>query len=289
MKYNFKDKLFLVTGGSGFLGVPLVKRLLNDGAHVRVISRDEGKLIELKQLYPQVEILNGDISDPFEVRQSMKDVNGVFHLAASKHVGLAEITVRETIKTNVRGSLNVLENSISDICPDLEFVIGISTDKAAQVAGVYGASKLLMERLFSQFERLNSSVDYRIVRYGNVLYSTGSVLCKWKELIKSNKEVIVTEPNATRFFWSVDQALDLIYNCLEDATDSSPYVPTMKAMSIGNLLEAMYKKYLPKEGEKNIKIIGLQPGENLHEKILEDGPDSSQVEQYSVEEIIPLI
>ena len=178
MKYNFKDKLLLVTGGSGFLGVPLVKRLLLDGARVRVISRDEGKLIDLKQQCPEIEILNGDISDKFEVRQAMKGVDGVFHLAASKHVGLAEITVRETIKSNTLGSMNILEQSLEE---NLEFVIGISTDKAAQVAGVYGASKLLMERLFTQFERLNPSCDYRIVRYGNVLYSTGSVLCKWKK------------------------------------------------------------------------------------------------------------
>jgi UDP-N-acetylglucosamine 4,6-dehydratase/UDP-glucose 4-epimerase len=286
MKYNLKDKLYLVTGGSGFLGVPLVGRLLKDGAKVRVLSRDEGKLIELKQKYPEVEILNGDISDWFEVKQAMKGVNGVYHLAASKHVGLAEITVRETIKSNTIGSLNILECSLNE---DLEFVIGISTDKAAQVAGVYGASKFLMERLFTQFERINPKCDYRIVRYGNVLYSTGSVLCKWKDLIEADQELIVTEPKATRFFWSVDQALDLIYDCLDNAEDSKPYVPTMKAMSIENLLNAMYEKYLPEGGEKKIKVIGLQPGENFHEKILEDGLDSSQVEQYTVEEILPLI
>ena len=286
MKYDYKDKLYLVTGGSGFLGVPLVGRILNSGGRVRVLSRDEGKLIDLKQKYPEIEILNGDIADWFEVKQAMKGVNGVFHLAASKHVGLAEKTVRETIKSNTIGSLNILENSFDT---DLEFIIGISTDKAAQVAGVYGASKLLMERLFTQFERLNPDVDYRIVRYGNVLYSTGSVLCKWKELIESNQELIVTEPSATRFFWSVDQALDLIYDCLNNADNSSPFVPTMKAMSIENLLEAMYVKYMPEGGSRQIKIIGLQPGENLHERILEDGPDSSQVDQYTVEEILPLI
>lgn len=216
----------------------------------------------------------------------MKDVDGVFHLAASKHVGLAEKTVRETIKANTIGSMNILECSLD---MDLEFIVGISTDKAAQVSGVYGASKLLMERLFTQFERLNPNCDYRIVRYGNVLYSTGSVLCKWKDLIERDKELIVTEPKATRFFWSVDQALDLIYDCLENAKDSSPYVPSMKAMSIENLLDAMYHKYLPEGGTKKIKEIGLQPGENLHEKILEDGEDSSQAEQYTVEDIIPLI
>ena len=285
-KYNLNNKLYVVTGGSGFLGVPLVERLLADGANVRILARDEGKLIEAKQKFPQVEILNGDISDIFEVRQAMKDVDGVFHLAASKHVGLAEKTVRETIKANTIGSMNILECSLD---MDLEFIVGISTDKAAQVSGVYGASKLLMERLFTQFERLNPNCDYRIVRYGNVLYSTGSVLCKWKDLIERDQELIVTEPKATRFFWSVDQALDLIYDCLENAKDSSPYVPSMKAMSIENLLDAMYRKYLPEGGTKKIKEIGLQPGENFHEKILEDGEDSSQAEQYTVEDIIPLI
>ena len=285
-RYDFKDKLYLVTGGSGFLGVPLVARLLRDGARVRVISRDEGKLISLKQAHPEVEILTGDIADSFEVRQAMKGVNGVFHLAASKHVGIAENQVRECIKSNTIGSMNILEHSLDK---ELDFVIGISTDKAAQVVGVYGASKLLMERLFTQFEQLNPKCDYRIVRYGNVLYSTGSVLCKWKDLLQEGKEVIVTAPEATRFFWTVDQALDLIYDCLENAEDSKPYVPGMKAMSIESLLEAMAQKYLPEGKEKSIKIIGLQPGENLHEKILEQGPASNEVEQYTIEEIKELI
>ena len=110
-----------------------------------------------------------------------------------------------------------------------------------------------------------------------------------EDLIEADQELIVTEPKATRFFWTVDQALDLIYDCLDNAVDSKPYVPSMKAMSIENLLDAMYEKYLPEGGEKKIKVIGLQPGENFHEKILEDGEDSSQAEQYTVEQIIPLI
>ena len=121
----------------------------------------------------------------------MTGVDGVFHLAASKHVGLAETYSRECTKTNVIGSLNILEESLDS---KLDFVIGISTDKAAQVSGVYGASKLLMERLFLQFERVNPGTNYRIVRYGNVLYSTGSVLCKWKDLLLQGKQVIVTDP-----------------------------------------------------------------------------------------------
>jgi UDP-N-acetylglucosamine 4,6-dehydratase/UDP-glucose 4-epimerase len=285
-KYNLNGKLVLVTGGTGFLGKPLIKVLLSLGARVRTIARNEGKLIELSQMFPQVEILTGDISDPFDAKQAMKGVQAVFHLAASKHVGLAEKQVRECIKTNTIGTMNLLDSSLNE---ELEFFISISTDKAAQVAGVYGASKLLMERLHNQYEVLNPKCDYRIVRYGNVLYSTGSVLCKWKDLIEQDKPVTVTEPKATRFFWTVDQAIDLIFNCLENCDNTSPFVPDMKAMSIENLLQAMYQKYGKENQEQKINVIGLQPGENYHEKILENGPYSSEVEEFTIEEIKILI
>ena len=146
-----------------------------------------------------------------------------------------------------------------------------------------------MERLFSQFEALNKNTSYRIVRYGNVLYSTGSVLCKWKNLLQENKEVTITDGEATRFFWSVEQAINLIFDCLENAKDSKPYVPEMKSIKIDNLLIAMAQKYLPKNGVLKIKTIGIQNGENLHEKVLEEGPYSNECEQYTIEEIIELI
>ena len=281
-----KNKLYLVTGGSGFLGVPLCKRILKAGGKVRTIARDEGKLIDLQQQYPEIEILTGDISDPFEAKQAMKDVTGVFHLAASKHVGIAEKQVRECIKSNTLGSLYILEESLTT---KPEFVLGVSTDKAAKVAGVYGATKLLMERLFGQFEALNDNTDYRIVRYGNVLYSTGSVLCKWKNLLELGKEVIVTDGEATRFFWTVDQAVNLIFDCLQNATDHQPYITDMKAMSINNLLKAMAQKYLPEGNKLNIKYIGLQPGENMHEIITEDGFSSEHAERFTIDEILESI
>ena len=239
-----KDKIYLVTGASGFLGVPLCKKILSLGGKVRAIARDEGKLIELKQEMPEVEILTGDINDAFEVHQSIKGVHGIFHLAAFKHVGMAENQVRECTKTNIIGSLNILEEGANS---NVEFILGISTDKAAQVAGVYGASKLLMEKLFKQFQKNYPSIDFRIVRYGNVLYSTGSVLCKWKKLLQEGKEVIVTAPEATRYFWSINQAIDLIFDCMENATTPDPYVPDMKSMKVIDLLHAMASKYL-KEG-----------------------------------------
>lgn len=278
------NKKYLITGGSGFLGQALINKLYNK-CNIRIFSRNEGELITTKEKYPNIEIYSGDISDRFEVRQAMSNISGVFHLAASKHVGLAETFVRENIKTNTIGSLNIYEESLNR---DIDFILSISTDKAAQVSGVYGATKLLMERLSLQYEKLNPNCKYRIVRYGNVLYSTGSVLCKWKDLISNGKEVIITDPNATRFFWTIDQAIDLIMKCLNDAIDSKPFCPSMKSISISNLLQAMIQKY--SNGKHiNIKIIGLQPGENLHEKVLDNGPYSNEVEQFTIEEIIKFI
>lgn len=289
-------KTCLITGGSGYLGLELISRLYNSNTHIKIFARDEGKLIEAKQKYPDIEIITGDISDKFEVEQAMKGVNGVYHLAASKHIGIAEKQPRECIKSNIIGSLNVLEASINtELCPNLEFVIGISTDKAAQVNGVYGASKFLMERLFTQYEYLRPTISYRIVRYGNVLYSTGSVLCKWKQAIIDNKPINISDPNATRFFWTVSQAVDLIFECLNNSTSPVPYVPTMKSMSIGDLLEGMVSKYSPLEYSgrqeylKNVTQTGLQVGENLHERIVEHGPDSSQSERFTTLEIYEMI
>ena len=280
------NKRYLVTGGSGFLGENLIDRILSKGASVVTISRDEGKLIELKQKFPSVQIITGDICNEFDLHQAFKGVSGVFHLAAFKHVGIAEKQPRECTRANVVGSLNVLEASVRN---DVDFVVGISTDKAAQVKGVYGATKYLMERMFEQFHENYPAIKFRIVRYGNVLYSTGSVLCKWKKLLQNGDEVIVTDPSATRYFWTVDQAVDLIFDCMNNSSDADPYVPEMKAMSIRNLLTAMSEKYLPAGHTLKIKEIGLQPGENLHEKILEDGKYSNEVEQFTIEEIKAMI
>lgn len=287
MNINVEDnKTYLVTGGSGFLGQVLIKRILSLGGRVKTIARDEGKLIELKQKHPEIEILTGDIADPFDMHQALKGVNAVFHLAAFKHVGIAEDQPRECTKSNLIGSLNLLELS-ADL--DLDFIIMISTDKTAIVSGVYGASKFLMERLTHQFEKNYPKNTYRVVRYGNVLYSTGSVLCKWKDLLEQNKEVIITNPEATRFYWTVDQAVDLIFDCLNNAIDSQPYVPEMKSMRMGDLLTAMANKYLPEGGTLKVKEIGMQPGENLHEKVLTDGVPSNEAEKFTIEEIQEMI
>jgi UDP-N-acetylglucosamine 4,6-dehydratase/UDP-glucose 4-epimerase len=282
-----KNKTYLVTGGAGFLGQELIARLEAAGCtNIVTMSRNEGKLVALKEKFPFVKIIPGDLSDPYCAEKAVQGVDAIFHLAAFKHVGLAEQNVRECVLGNVTGTSNILE--LTRKYP-IDFILGISTDKAAQVSGVYGATKLIHERLFSDYEKINPKTKYRTVRYGNVLYSTGSVLCKWKDRLQNDEELIITDPDATRFYWTVDQAIDLIFDCLDQAQDSKPYVPEMKSMSVGDLLEAMIRKYLPEGNVPKVKTIGLQPGENFHEVIIEGGLNSSEVERFTIEEIMELV
>jgi UDP-N-acetylglucosamine 4,6-dehydratase/UDP-glucose 4-epimerase len=282
-----RNKTYLVTCGAGFLGQELIARLEAAGCtNIVTMSRNEGKLVALKEKFPFVKIIPGDLSDPYCAEKAVQGVDAIFHLAAFKHVGLAEQNVRECVLGNVTGTSNILE--LTRKYP-IDFILGISTDKAAQVSGVYGATKLIHERLFSDYEKINPTTKYRTVRYGNVLYSTGSVLCKWKDRLQNDEELIITDPDATRFYWTVDQAIDLIFDCLDQAQDSKPYVPEMKSMSVGDLLEAMIRKYLPEGNVPKVKTIGLQPGENFHEVIIEGGLNSSEVERFTIEEIMELV
>lgn len=271
---------YLVTGGSGFLGRALITRLLAEGKQVRVVARNEGGLLSLPD---EVEKVTGNIADEFTCEQCMKDICGVYHLAGFKHVGWAEKQPWECIDTNILGTINILSAAALH---KVDFIIATSTDKAAQVSGVYGATKMLMESLFWQFEQFTPSTKFRVVRYGNVMYSTGSVLEKWKKLLQKNEAVTITDPTATRFFWTVDQAVQLLYDCLEKSENSMPFVPRMKSIKMGNLLDCMIEKY--GDGVTRVKEIGLQLGENLHETM--DGETySDDCIEYTHAEIMSMV
>ena len=278
-----KGKKYLITGGTGVIGDTLCKRILSLGGQVVVMSRSENKLKKLKEKYNKIEIVIGNICDRQLVRNTIENVDGVFHLAAVAE-GMQAGKPIESVKTNVIGSLVVLEEAF-----DVDFVLGISSDKVVQVSGSYGATKFLMEKLFNQFEEMNPKVKYRVIRLGNVIYSVDSVLYRWKSLIENCKEIIITDKRATRFFMTSDKAIDLILNCLENAKDSKPYFEDMKSTSIGNLLQAMINKYAPTDCKLPIKRIGLHSSENLHERVFEDGPFTNEIEQYTVEELEEMI
>lgn len=278
--------LYAVTGGSGFLGEALVSRLIKMGARVRVMARNESKLFDAQNA--GAEVLAGDVADPCSVQRLLDGAEGVFHLAAYKHVRRAEEFVASCTESNVVGTAAVLQG-VRQRLPAGTFVLGISTDKAAQVQGIYGATKLIMEGLFREAQELDSQRAYRIVRYGNVLYSTGSVTCIWKEAIeRGDNEIILTDPEATRFYWTREQAVDLIFRCLDEATGAEPFVPEMKAARLGDLVNAMLINYGDRR-RPSIRTIGLQPGENMHERMLENGPFSNEVPLFSLEELRKMV
>lgn len=269
----------VIFGGSGFLGTALIKRLIDEGnTNILAVARNEGSLVALKEKFPTVEIMVGDIADPLIVKMAMSGAQDVFLLSAMKHVGLSEVQVRSCVNTNLNGVMNVVGESLHSKPRLLMF---ISSDKAAQPSGVYGCSKKIGERLMAEAEQSNGDTMYRVVRYGNVWASQGSIATKWKPKLERGEEVILTDPEASRFFWTVDEAVTLMFECAEKATGASPYIPKMKAIKMGIVLEACMDVW----GRSPVKIIGLQPGENKIETT--DGITfSDQVEQFTKEEFI---
>ena len=269
---------YVVFGATGFLGELLVKKLVERGDDVIAVARNEGKLIALKERFFGIDTIAGDIADSWTVATAFRNKpDGVFLLSAFKHVGMAETESMQCVKSNVIGTLKVLRASIES---KPGFVVLTSTDKAAQVSGVYGATKLIGEKLFEEAERLNPETKYRVVRYGNVWGSTSSFITKWIPKIKEGKEIILTDPDATRFFWTREEAVDLIFDCIEKAPGAKPWVPKMKSMRMGDIADALHELF----GNFPVKIIGLQEGENKHETM--DGKVfSDSVDRYSIDEI----
>lgn len=266
-------------GGSGFLGTALIGRLIEQGnTNIVAVGRNESALVLLREKYPCVEIQIGDIANKWTVKKAMKDADEIFLLSAVKHVSIADRDVMSCISTNIIGCMNVIMESLNTKPKVLMFV---STDKSSQPNGVYGCTKKIGERLMAEAERINPKTKYRTVKYGNVWASAGSIATKWKPKMEKGEEVTLTDPHASRFFFTVNEAVDLIFECLEKAKDSTPYTTKMKAVRMGIVLDACMEVW----GKSPVKIIGLQSGENKVETI--DGITfSNEVEQFSKSEFI---
>jgi UDP-N-acetylglucosamine 4,6-dehydratase len=254
-----------VTGATGYLGEKLVEELLRQGKFIHAIARNEGKLMELKDKFRNIEVFPCPIEDEYLCKKALKGCTGIFHLASFKNVNLAEKNALKTVQTNIIGTTNLLKATIDDT--SIRFIVGTSSDKAEDISSIYGASKFIVERLFDEFSSMNSkNCKYRIVRYGNIMHSTSSVLVRWKQAILEGKELIITHPEATRFFITREQAIDTLFECLEKVPDSRPYTPVMKSIRLQELLDLMLLKY---GTGKAVKIIetGLEKGENKHESL----------------------
>ena len=264
----FEGKTILITGGTGSLGQALTKRLLESNVGtIRIFSRNENNQVEMENKFSddRLRFLVGDVRDIDRLTKAVEDVDYIFHAAALKHVPKIEYNPFEAVKTNVLGSQNVIDASLK---ANIEKVICIGTDKAVSPLNTYGATKLLMEKLFvtanNYLNREKYKTIFSAVRYGNVLGSSGSVIPRFIQQIKNNKKITITDPSMTRFSITMNEALDFIIESLKISKSSEIFVPKLKSYSISEIVNAL-KDLL---GDFEEEIVGIRPGEKLNEILI---------------------
>jgi UDP-N-acetylglucosamine 4,6-dehydratase len=264
--HSLKDKIVLVTGGTGSLGSRLVHTLLNTIDYgvkkVIIFSRDELKQSEMNEMYlssvqsGKLQFILGDIRDSGRLTQALKGVNVVFHTAALKHVPATENNPGECVKTNVMGAVNLIDACFQQ---QIDSVVALSTDKAALPESVYGASKLISDKLFIDANK-EGTTKFSVVRFGNILGSRGSVLPLFMEQ-KQRGVLTVTDPNMTRFCITFSEAVDVLLFACENSLGGEIIVPKSPSFRIQDLANAVSE-----EAEK--KYIGIRIGEKLHEDMI---------------------
>lgn len=258
----FNDKSVLITGGTGSFGKKFIKTVLARYKPRRVIvySRDELKQFEMQQEFnsPAMRYFIGDVRDSQRLVQAMRGVDFVVHAAALKQVPAAEYNPMECIKTNIHGAENVINAALEN---NIEKVIALSTDKAANPINLYGATKLVSDKLFVAANNIagGHQTRFAVVRYGNVVGSRGSVVPFFKKLMDEGaKELPITDPRMTRFWITLQDGVDLVFKSFERMYGGEIFVPKIPSARMTDLAAAMAPN-LPS------KIIGIRPGEKLHE------------------------
>ncbi len=266
----FDGKKILITGGTGSLGRSLTHRLLEfDVDTIRIFSRNESDQINMESELndERLRFLLGDIRDGERLIRATEDIDIVFHTAALKHVPKIEYNPFEAINTNVIGSQNVIDACLKN---KVEKAICIGTDKSVSPLNTYGATKLLMEKLFVTANNYQDPkkhpTKYIAVRYGNVMGSSGSVVPKFIEQIKNKQKITITDPEMTRFSITMNDAIDFIFNATNSGKGSEIFVPKMRAYNIMDLKDTLHKLL----GNFEEEIIGIRSGEKLHEVLVGD-------------------
>ncbi len=265
----FKDKTILITGGTGSFGRAFAKRLLKEDKCQKVIifSRDEWKQWEMKNSEPfnhsnKIRFFLGDVRDKDRLIRAFTEVDLVIHAAALKQVPAAEYNPTEFVKTNINGAMNVIDAAIQ---VGVEKVIALSTDKAVNPVNLYGATKLCSDKLFTAAQSYVGQRGYptfTVVRYGNVAGSRGSIIPFWAELVKrGQKNLPLTDLRMTRFWITLDEAVDLVIKGFEIAKGSEIVVPKIPSFKIVDLLDALSPNSKP-------DIIGIREGEKIHELMI---------------------
>jgi len=266
----FKGKKILITGGTGSLGQALSRRLLKDDANtIRIFSRNENKQVIMESEFndDRLRFFIGDVRDLPRLQRALEDVDIVFHAAALKHVPVIEYNPFEGIKTNVMGTQNVIEACLHE---DVETAVGIGTDKAVSPLNTYGATKLLMEKLFVTANYYLNPKRHRTkfisLRYGNVLGSSGSVVPKFIDQIRTEQKITLTSRDMTRFNIMMDEALDFILDSTIKGKGGEIFVPKIRAYSIMDLIDALSELL----GDVKIEDMPIRPGEKLQEILINE-------------------
>ena len=263
----FKDKVLLITGGTGSFGNAVVNKFLNsDFAEIRVFSRDEKKQEDMRLALKsgKVKFYIGDVRDYDSVHDALRGVDYVFHAAALKQVPSCEFYPMEAVRTNVLGAENVMRAAIAN---EVQRCVVLSTDKAVYPINAMGISKAMMEKLMVAKARLcdPGKTVLSATRYGNVMASRGSVIPLFLQQLQQGKPLTITDPNMTRFLMSLDESVDLVLYAFENAQSGDIFVQKAPASSVGNLAQAI-KELLRSATE--IKIIGTRHGEKLYESLV---------------------
>lgn len=277
-------KSVLITGGSGFFGTAFVRRLLgmNEGPlRIVVYSRNEHRQAELARdlaVLPaadwRMRYFIGDVRDRDRLRRAMEDIEVVIHAAALKRIEVGAYNPLEVKKTNIDGAANVIEAATD---AGVDRVVALSSDKAFEPVSPYGTSKAFAESLFlaANNTRGNNGPRFAAVRYGNVWCSTGSVVPTWRRILETSDVVPVTDPDCTRFFMTMDEAVDLVLRTADTMKGGEIAIPTLPAYRLGDLAEAMGAK---------MDVRGLPAFEKRHESMAE-GNSSEHARRMSVDEL----
>lgn len=270
----FKDKVLLITGGTGSFGNAVLRRFLNsDIKEIRIFSRDEKKQDDMRHALqnPKVKFYIGNVRTKSSVDVAMKNVDYVFSAAALKQVPSCEFFPAEAVRTNILGTENVLNSAIEH---GVKNVVVLSTDKAAYPINAMGMSKALMEKVaYAKGRELGDDAATTIccTRYGNVMASRGSVIPLWVEQMEEGKPITITDPNMTRFMMTLDDAVDLVIYAFTHGHNGDLFVQKAPAATLETLAEALketYAKVNPKYGETEVKVIGTRHGEKLYETLV---------------------
>lgn len=269
----FKNKVLLITGGTGSFGNAVLRRFLDsDIREIRILSRDEKKQDdmrhELQANHPEhagkVKFYIGDVRNIQSIRDAIVGVDYIFHAAALKQVPSCEFYPMEAVRTNVEGTDNVLHAAIEE---GVKRVVCLSTDKAAYPINAMGISKAMMERVIYANARVAAQRGGTVIcctRYGNVMCSRGSVIPLFIDQIKAGKPITITDPNMTRFLMNLDEAVDLVQFAFEYANPGDLFIQKSDASTIGDLAKAVQKLF----GDTGTNIIGTRHGEKLYETLM---------------------